>query len=270
MVPIAFTDLVGAAASAGFDAVSVGAAVYRRALKDGLTAQDMRRILDDAGVAVSEVEGAGDWLTPPGDKPERWRQRVSDEELVELALSLGADNLLVTHFGTPAPVPEAAAAFAALCDQVADDGLSIALEFVAFATIMDLAGALEVVETAGRDNGGIIFDTWHFYRGHPDLEVLDSSSAARVLGVQVADGGAHVQGALEEDVLHRRLPGEGVFDLAYLLRRLHSAGVRASFGIEVWDQALLARGPKAAAQELYAATRRILDAAATAPQHQDR
>ena len=261
MVPIAFTDLVAAAASTGFDAISIGPAVYRGALKEGLTPDAMRRVLDDAGIGVSEVEGAGDWLTPPEDKPERWRKKVSDEELIDLALAVGADNLLVTHFGSAMPDHDAAAAFALLCDRVVNDGLSVALEFVAFATITDLAGALEVVEMADRDNGGIIFDTWHFYRGHPDLEALKTTSARRVLGVQVADGGAHIQGTVEEDILHRRLPGEGVFDLPYLLRQLHSVGVRAPVGIEVWDQELLARGPLAAAQELYAATRRVLDAA---------
>jgi sugar phosphate isomerase/epimerase len=260
MVPISFIDLVAAAAEAGFDAVSIGPAIYRRALRDGLSTADMRAILDDAGIWVSEVEGAGNWLTPAEDKPPQWVQKVSDDELLDLAVALGAPKLLVTHFGTPVPVPQAGAAFAALCDRAAAVGLSVALEFVAFAAIMDLAGALDVVEAAGRDNGGIIVDTWHFYRGHPDLGRLADLPGHRVLGVQVADGGAEVQGSLEDDILHRRLPGAGCFDLAGVLRRLDAAGVRAPIGIEVWDQELLTGGPQAAARELYASLRRLLAA----------
>lgn len=89
MVSIAFTDLVRAAAAAGFDAALVGAAVYRHAVKDGLSMTHMRRILDDSGIWVSEVEGVGNWLTTPDDKPEQRAQKVSDEELLDLALALG-------------------------------------------------------------------------------------------------------------------------------------------------------------------------------------
>lgn len=264
MVPIAFADLVAVAARSGFQAVSVGAPIYRRAVREGMSVAAMRRVLDDAGIWVSEVEGAGNWLTPPEDKPERWRPKVTDEELIDLALALGARNLLVTHFGTPKAVAEAGPAFAAICDRVAGDGLSVVLEFVAFATIKDLAGALDVVEAAGRGNGGIMFDTWHYYRGRPapggaDLDRLHGPAAGRVLGVQVADGGPPPVGSLEDDVLHRRPPGEGVFDLAGLLGRLVAAGVSAPVGIEVWDRELLDRGPEAAARVLNDSLRRLLD-----------
>lgn len=128
MVPIAFADLVRVAGAAGFDAVSVGAAIYRRAVRDGLSMADMRRILDDSGV----------------------------------------------------------------------------------------------------------------------------------LGVQLADADAEILGSLEEDVLHRRLPGRGHLALAQLIAQLDRQGVRAPIGIEVWDKELLAGGPQAAASELARSVREFL------------
>ncbi len=253
MVPISFSDLVAAASGSGFDAISVGPAVYRQAVRDGLSMHDMRRVLDDSGMWVSEVEGVGNWLTPPEDKPQRWAQRVSDDELLDLAEALGARSVLVTHFGTPVPAEEAAGPFAALCDRAAGAGLAIALEFVAFATIMDLRGAWDVVEEAGRPNGGIMLDTWHYLRGRPDDELLRSIPADRIFGVQLADAEQPFTGPLEDDILRRRLPGAGHLGLASVVSELAVIGVRAPIGIEVWDKDLLAQGPQGTAQQLHRA-----------------
>jgi len=259
MVPIGFRGLVEAAHSGGFDAVSVVSGVYRRGLRDeGLSLGDMTAILVDNGIWVSEIEAAGHWLTPPDDKPARWSQRSSDQELIELAASLGARTLVATHFGSPRGVPEAAAAFAALCDKAWAAHLQVALEFPAFATIMDVAGAWEVVRLADRANGGILLDTWHHYRGVGDDAALRAVPGDRILAVQLADGDTEVQGSLEDDVLLRRLPGLGSFDLRRLVGELDAMGVRAPVGIEVWDKDLLAMGPGVAARRLGDALRDIL------------
>lgn len=101
----------------------------------------------------------------------------------------------------------AAESFAAQGDRVSGDGRGVALGFLAFATIRDLNGALERVEAADRDSGGLIFDTWHFYRGHPIPERLPLLPARRIFGVQLADADTELQGPLEEDILYRRFPG---------------------------------------------------------------
>lgn len=71
-----------------------------------------------------------------------------------------------------------------------------------------------------------------------------------MFGVQLADGDAELLGSLEEDVMHRRLPGSGDLHLAHLVAQLDGQGVRAPVGIEVWDEELLARGAHVAADEL--------------------
>lgn len=263
MVPISFTDLVGAAATAGFDAISVGAAIYRRAIRDGLTPAEMKRILDDHGVWVSEVEGVGNWLTEPEDKRARWASKVSDDELLDLALELGARTVLAVHFGNEVAIDEAGQRFGALCDRLQGTGIAVGLEFVAFGTIADLKAARAVVEAANRPNGGIVFDTWHYYRGRPDDAALDGMAADRVFSVQLADGDAEVAGSLEDYVLKRRLPGQGDLGVASAVSRLAHLGVRAPIGVEVWDPRLLERGPERAARLLYEATTGFLASIST-------
>jgi sugar phosphate isomerase/epimerase len=259
MVPIGFRDLVAAASAGGFDAISVGPPVYRRARRDeGLTAEEMRGIVDDSGLFVSEVESVGNWLTPLEDKPPRWAQRTTDREFMDLAEALGSRSIVAGHFGTAQPVEAAAHRFGALCDQAAGRGFNVALEFPAFATINDLHTAWDVVREADRPNGGLLFDTWHFFRGAAGADVLRTIPGNRIMGVQLADADQEVRGSLEDDILLRRLPGEGALDLSTIVAELDAIGVDVPVGIEVWDKDLLAQGPDVAARRLGDATRRFL------------
>ena len=51
-------------------------------------------------------------------------------------------------------------AFAALCDRAGPD-LTVALEFMPYSGMPDLATAWRVPQEAGRPNGGLIIDAWH-------------------------------------------------------------------------------------------------------------
>jgi sugar phosphate isomerase/epimerase len=259
MVPIGFAALVRAARAGGFDAVSVTGSVYRRGVRDeGLTVDGMRSVLDGEGIGVTEVEGVAHWLTPADDKPSRWARPTDDGAVIELAVALGAPTVVAVHFGSPRPLEESGSAFAALCDRAATPGLQVALEPVAFATIADVASAWDIVRLADRVNGGILLDTWHHRRTAGDDDALRAVPGHRVFGVQLADGDATPRGPLDEDVLHRRLPGSGSFDLPAMVSELDAMGVAAPVGVEVWDEQLLAEGAPAAARRLGDAVRGLL------------
>jgi sugar phosphate isomerase/epimerase len=264
MVPIGFGDLVDAAAGAGFDAITVVGSVYHRGrTRDGLTDSDMRARLDDRGLVVTDVESAGCWLSGPETAPKRWRPRSSDEEMIRIAEALGARTLVASHWGTPTPVEVAAGAFGRLCDTAADAGLQVSLEFPAMATIRDVATASEVVRLADRPNGGILLDVWHHRRSTSDDAALAAVPPERITSIQLTDGLADQVGSLEEDVLVRRMPGEGEFGVVELVRSLAAAGVSAPVGIETWDEELLRQGPTVAAARLAESLRSVLSAATT-------
>ena len=64
-----------------------------------------------------------------------------------------------------ATVDELVERFGALCDRAADIGALVHLEFIPMTPIADVATAWRIVREADRPNGGILFDTWHFFRG---------------------------------------------------------------------------------------------------------
>jgi sugar phosphate isomerase/epimerase len=260
---IRLAEVVAAAVSGGFDAISVLGRTRRRALRDGLTDADMRAMIGDHGLRVTDVEAAGDWLSaPPTDGP-AWMDPIYGwEDFIDIAHQLGASTLVAVHFGTPRSLAEAADAFGRLCDRAADQGLRVALEFPAWATIGDVGRAWDVVRESGRDNAGLLVDFWHHRRGGNDDAALRRVPGNRIFSVQVSDAAATPVGPPQEDVLHRRLPGAGELDPAGFLRTLWEMGVTAPLGVEVYDADLVAQGPEVVGPRLYAALRLAVDTAA--------
>jgi sugar phosphate isomerase/epimerase len=257
------TDVIAAASIAGFDGISVLGRARRRALRDGLTDADLRAMIHDCGLVVTDVEAAGDWLNAPPTGGPTWMDVIYGwEEFVEIAAHLGASTVVAVHFGAPAPLAEAAEAFGRICDRAADHGLRVALEFPAWATIGDVGSAWDVARESGRDNAGILVDSWHHRRGGNDDAALQRVPGDRVFSVQISDAAATPVGPLQDDVLHRRLPGEGELAPAAFLRMLWEMGVTAPVGVEVYDAELVAQGPAVAGPRLYAALRHAVDDAA--------
>jgi sugar phosphate isomerase/epimerase len=233
---IALRDVIPAAARAGFDAMSIaGSAVRRSAERDGVGAAELAMMIRDHGLRVTDMEAVGDWLDPIPTSGPRWLDPGYHEaEFIELAGVFGAVNLVATHFGPTRSVPEATTAFARLCDVAADQGLNVALEYPAMATIGDVRTAWAVVSAADRPNGGILHDVWHHDRSEATDADLHAVPAERILSVQLSDAAAQRRGPLLEDIRHRRFVGEGDLDVVTSLRRLVDRGVACPLGIEVF------------------------------------
>jgi sugar phosphate isomerase/epimerase len=138
--------------------------------------------------------------------------------------------------------------FAALCDRAADIGAEVQLEFMPFTAVKDLAAAWEVVGAADRPNGGLVIDTWHFFRSGSDIAVLADIPGDRVFSVQVSDAPAEPSAPLVEETFNRLLPGEGDLDLTGLLAALDRTGALRWVGPEVLSPVTAAMAPTEAAR----------------------
>ena len=153
---------------------------------------------------------------------------------------------------------QVAHSFGDLCDGANDFGARVHLEFMPGTAVVDVQAALEVVEAAGRANGGVLVDTFHFFRGNPDLDALARLPGDRVFAVQVSDAPAEFNGDYGEATFHRLLPGDGVIDLAGVLRTLDAAGGLHWVGPEVISPSTAAMSPAEAATQSTDSIRRII------------
>jgi sugar phosphate isomerase/epimerase len=264
VMPLDFDDRIRAAHAGGFTATSLFPFEVRRAEEAGITAAEIRDRFESAGVRIAVVDPLARWLPtwrrprlPPGDPA---TGDFKPEELFTMSEALGADLLSVLALFDPRVEPESGVpAFAALCDQAAEHGLRLQLEFIPGTGIPDLESAWEIVRLANRPNGGVLIDSWHFFRSTPDFALLSSIPADRIFGLQLEDAPALPSEELAHESLHSRLlPGEGELELTRFLRAMPGDELPALSGPEVFSDVLWARYEPEELGERLAETTRAL------------
>ena len=258
-----FTTRVAAAAEAGFTGIGLHFAEYEVARAGGMTDADLRAVLADHGIGVPELEFVFGWATRGDEPPADAAQ--SEAGCFAMADAFGSRVVNVGDIGMPedlAPLDEVTARFAGLCDRADEHGLLVALEFLPWSGIPDVATAWRVVDGAGRANGGLLVDTWHHLRGVADDDALRAVPGDRVHVVQVSDAPAEPRGAYMEDtMLNRRLPGDGDLDLVGFLRTLDAMGVDCPVSVELFNPEFQALRADEAARRAADATRALIAAA---------
>jgi sugar phosphate isomerase/epimerase len=237
---------IEAAQAAGFSRLSVSPLDVARAEEQGTPAREVGERIRGAGLEIV-MDPVMNWYGGTPASGSRFG-RFSTDQALRMCEALQV--VTMTAIGQPhgqAPEADLPAAFGALCDRAADLGAQVHLEFIPMTGIRDLASAWSIVEAADRPNGGILFDTWHFFRGQPDYDVLRGVPGERILAVQVDDALAEPRADLREDTLNRLLPGDGSFDLLRVLTELHRTGGLRWVGPEVISPAMSALPPVDAA-----------------------
>ena len=234
--PFDFRDRVESCAKAGFKGVGIWHADLAHILETR-TLREMKQILDDNGIKYLELEFLTDWFLD-GE-----RKKKSDEQ--RQLLLTAAEALQATHvkvgdfFRESCPMPRLIEAFAALCADAANHGTRIGFELMPFAMIDSLQDSLTMIKDAGANNGGIVFDLWHIVKLRIPYEEVARVPIEYIVGVELNDGTFEAPWDLHEDTVnHRRLCGEGEFDVRGFVHSVQQAGYRGPWGIEVLSQEL--------------------------------
>lgn len=249
-------DRIPAAAAGGYDHLSLSPID----VLDGPSPTEIARRAADAGLALIMDPVMG-WH--PTERPFKSDfARVPTVDTLRFCEQLGVATMSAVAANSTALDDDGLAeAFAGLCDQAAELGALVHIEFIPMTVVPDLATAWRIVEIADRPNGGLLFDTWHWFRGNPDFDLLATVPGDKVLAVQVDDAAAEIQGSLWEDTMHRLLPGDGSFDLHRALAALHAIGGLRRVGPEVISPEMAAMDTTEAA---ILAGQRVRDVLATA------
>jgi len=251
-----------AAASAGYQRVTLSPPDVVRAGTEGVTAGEVGRRARDLGLRLT-VDPVMNWYPDSAPSPSRFAG-VSADDALRITDAVGAESFSAIATATSdVPIDDLAAHFAALCDRAADFGTRVHLEFIPFTVIRDLRTGWRLVQAAGRPNGGLVFDTWHFFRSDPDFDLLRTVPGERIFQVQLDDAPAVPDGPLREETQRRLLPGDGGLDLARAVRCLESIGGLGCVGPEVISPTLAAMPIGSAAELALARSRELVDKALT-------
>jgi sugar phosphate isomerase/epimerase len=235
-----WADRCAEAAKVGFSGIGIWHADLQHVLETR-TLADMKRIFDAAGLRYLELEFLMEWFLDPADE----RRAASDairELLLGAAGELGAHHIKVGNIpGTPCELSQVTERFGELCAEAAGrTDAKIVYEFMPFdANVRSIDAALAVVEGAAAPNGGIAIDTWHMAKLAIPPDELRRIPLRYLSWVELSDGlSESMDDLVDETVNHRRLPGEGEFDLRAYIEACEDQGYTGPWGVEMLSEDL--------------------------------
>lgn len=253
-----YRELLDIAVARGYGAVALGMIDAEIAEEAGISRDRFLAEFESRGLRTPLVEAVSGW--GQGGREEEIEAQAMP--VLELAVRAGAETVVAISMEAAVPsLSVAARGFAHVCALARDRGLKVSVEFFPWGGISDLATAWKLVQEAGADNGGIVFDTWHWGRSASgeDLATIAEIPGDRFHVVQIDDAAPDRQeDMLRETLRARRLPGDGAVNIVGALRAIRETGARPLFGPEVFSDELFAQGPDEMARKVAQATRRVL------------
>ena len=255
-----FEDRCVAAAAGGFAGIGIAHTLYYDEKAEGRTDADFRAMMRDHGVVLAEVESIG--MTGPA---ERAAFEADVHAILTMVDALGGEEFFVVPRDNVS-VDEHVETFGWVCDQCEGRGLRVGIEFMnipGVSGVRDLRTARDVAERAGRPNGGVLVDTYHFSNGPNDWADLEALPGDLVKAIQFSDGAVPPAAPtyIEDTLHHRAPPGEGDFDLVRFVRTMDQIGASCAYSVEVLDADMRLLTVEELGKRLGDATRAVLAAA---------
>jgi sugar phosphate isomerase/epimerase len=198
--------------------------------------KQMQQIFEDAGLQYLEVEFLADFFVKRGDPAREESDRLR-RQLFETAAAFDAHHIKVGNIpGTPCELGRLIEEYAALCEDAANNtDATIAYEFMPFdVNVNTLDTALELVTDAAPPNGGLAIDTWHMSKLKIAPDELRAIPPRYLAWVELSDGQFQdMDDPVDETINHRRLPGEGEFEIPAYVEVLREVGYEGPWGVEV-------------------------------------
>jgi sugar phosphate isomerase/epimerase len=233
-----FADRCAEAAKVGF----VGLGLWHADIEHQLESRslsEMRRMLDDNGLRLFELEFLMDWFVDE-DKEERKAADRTRKMLFEAAAELDAHHIKAGNIpATACEMPRLKERYAELvADAAQHTSAKILYEFMPFdVNVNSIETALDVV--GGVEGSGVVIDTWHMGKLGIAPDDLRKIPLEQLGWVELSDGRYEdMEDRIDEVVNHRRLPGEGEFDIRGYVAVCSDMGYAEPWGVEVLSQEL--------------------------------
>ena len=269
---LSLQKFVELAARHGFSGVDTGAGAARKLVEtmgDVVSANDF---LLEKSVALASFGLDVEW-------------RKTDEQFADGIAKLSEQAALMASLGCtrcltwmpPAADVEAgewtrrtARRFGEIGTVLGDHGIRFGLEWVGphhlragganamgqFETVYTMPGTLELIAQTGRDNIGLLVDSYHCYTTDVTEQDLAKLTDAQIVHVHINDAPKGVGPAGAKDG-ERLLPGEGEIDLAAFLRGLRAAHYEGFIAAEILAPADLAPTAEEATEKVRTSLRNL-------------
>jgi 2-keto-myo-inositol isomerase len=256
------------AATAGYDSIEPWVGDIDAYQKGGGNLEDVRKRVADLGLEVVSAIGFGRWIVD--DEKLRAQGLKDAEREMGLVKAIGGTRIAAPPIGahtaadTSPPLPVIADRYRALCELGAKMGVAPQLELWGFSpTLSKLEELAYVVTAAAHPMACVLPDFYHIYKGGNDFESLSKIEASSMHCFHINDYPADPprQTIADKD---RVFPGDGVCDLARVIRQLIDNGFRGTFSLELFNPGYWKRPAEEVAREGLEKSKRVVQAAVNA------
>lgn len=228
---------IKAAQKAGYDFVEIWAAKLRTFLKTR-EAAELAALFAESEIrpySINSIEHIT-FRTPKDYES----IKAECAELSRIAGELNCPYIVVVpgkmpeNGGREAIIEESVSVLNELADIASEHGVSLAFEFLGQkdCSVQTLDLCAEIVEACGRDDIGLVLDSFHFYAGGSSFEALSGLDPAKLFIFHINDAEDLPIEQLTD--AHRLFPGEGILPLARLKKEFDRIGYDRMVSIEIF------------------------------------
>ncbi len=186
-------------------------------ISEGNSPTEIGRLLKHHGLHPIAISAIRNWQHLGGSGNEDYIESV--REYFKKAKGIGCDCVVSPAFAEDRNQERDTRNFAELCREGEKYGVRIALEFLPWGGINDLLSAWQVVRDANCANGGLLVDSFHFFKGGSRIQDLREVPTEKIFLVHLNDAPKSGTDVKDMCMNHRLFPGDarGSFPLRKFL-----------------------------------------------------
>ncbi|MHB8897252.1 MAG: sugar phosphate isomerase/epimerase family protein [Thermoguttaceae bacterium] len=235
---LSLPEQVDLTAKAGYRAIEPWIGDIQDFVNRGGSLKDVRKRIDDAGLAVSSAIDFTRWAVD--DDAVRTQELEKMKQAMAAVAELGGTHIAAAPSGinrTPGvdlfAVARRYRAVLELGDQM---GVVPQLEFWGSALTLGRVGeAVLVAAHAGHAKACLLLDAYHLYKSGSPFEALRLLNGAQMANFHINDYPADPPRETISDS-DRVFPGDGICPLTLLLQTLHQTGFRGVLSLEIFNR----------------------------------
>jgi len=238
---------IDVAAQAGYAGIEPWIQTIQDYLKGGGQLSDIRKQLEDRGLAVEGAISFASWIVDDDAARARGVEQVKRE--MDLLAQIGGRRIAAPPAGAngnnaaPLDLMKAAERYRALLDVGDKMGITPILELWGSSKNLHRLGeCMFVVIESGHPKAGLLGDVYHIYKGGSDFSGLRTISAAAMPVLHMNDYPADPPRDKISD-RDRIMPGDGIAPLTQILRDLSAKNGRTVLSLELFSQVYWEKDP---------------------------
>lgn len=245
--PTPILDKIRVAAEAGYGAIELWHDDIDRHLNEGGSLADIRKAVDDSGLAVPTSVMLKGWCEPDGPAYEAGLEEC--KRRMDQSITVGAMHAVAGPPHGAVDFDLAGQRYGELLDLGISMGVKPAMEYLGIAQeINNIGAALKIMENSGHPDATIVLDPFHDFRGGAGCEDIARLTASQVAVSHFDDAPATPPWNEQRDS-DRVMPGDGIIDLTRFCELLTQIGYDGWISLELFREDLWQQDPLAVAQE---------------------